>query len=157
AANGRGAVIAGTGTNNTADSINLSKEAAELGMDGLLLVAPYYNKPSQEGLYQHFRAIAEAAPIPAMIYNVPPRTSVNIEASTMVRLARTVPSIVAAKDASGNLIQATEIISGAPESFRVYSGEDALVLPLLAVGGYGVVSVTSHLVGNDMQAMHREF
>ena len=154
---GRGAVIAGTGGNNTAEAVKLSQEAAKLGMDGILLVAPYYNKPSQEGLYRHFRTIAEAVPLPVMIYNVPGRTSVNIEAVTVLRLARDVPNIVAVKEASGNLMQVSEIIAHAPEGFRVYSGEDGLVLPILAVGGYGVVSVTSHLVGDDLNQMHRAF
>lgn len=154
---GRGAVIAGTGGNNTAEAVKLSQEAAKLGMDGILLVAPYYNKPSQEGLYRHFRTIAEAVPLPVMIYNVPGRTSVNIEAGTVLRLARDVPNIVAVKEASGNLMQVSEIIAHAPEGFRVYSGEDGLVLPILAVGGYGVVSVTSHLVGDDLNQMHKAF
>ncbi len=154
---GRGAVIAGTGGNNTAEAVKLSQEAAKLGMDGILLVAPYYNKPSQEGLYRHFRTIAEAVPLPVMIYNVPGRTSVNIEAGTVLRLAREVPNIVAVKEASGNLMQVSEIIAHAPEGFRVYSGEDGLVLPILAVGGYGVVSVTAHLVGDDLNQMHRAF
>jgi len=154
---GRGAVIAGTGGNNTAEAVKLSQEAGKLGMDGILLVAPYYNKPSQEGLYRHFRTIAEAVPLPVMIYNVPGRTSVNIEAGTVLRLARDVPNIVAVKEASGNLMQVSEIIAHAPEGFRVYSGEDGLVLPILAVGGYGVVSVTSHLVGDDLNQMHKAF
>jgi 4-hydroxy-tetrahydrodipicolinate synthase len=154
---GRGAVIAGTGGNNTAEAVKLSEAAAKLGMDGILLVAPYYNKPSQEGLYRHFRTIAEAVPLPVMIYNVPGRTSVNIEAGTVLRLAREVPNIVAVKEASGNLMQVSEIIAHAPEGFRVYSGEDGLVLPILAVGGYGVVSVTSHLVGDDLNQMHKAF
>jgi 4-hydroxy-tetrahydrodipicolinate synthase len=157
AARGRVAVLAGTGTNNTADSITLSVEAAALGVDGLLLVAPYYNKPSQEGLYRHFRAIAEAAAVPCMLYNVPPRTSVNIEAATTLRLARDVENIVAIKEASGNLMQISEIAAGAPDGFRIYSGEDGLTLPMLAVGCYGVVSVTSHLVGADIANMHRLF
>ncbi|MGC8668779.1 MAG: 4-hydroxy-tetrahydrodipicolinate synthase [Chthonomonadales bacterium] len=157
AAGDRAAVIAGTGGNNTAEAVALSQAAARLGVDGILLVAPYYNKPSQEGLYRHFRAIAEAVPIPVMIYNVPGRTSVNIEAATVLRLARDVPNIVAVKEASGNLMQVSEIIAGAPAGFRVYSGEDGLVLPILALGGYGVVSVTSHLVGADLKRMHAAF
>lgn len=157
AASGRAAVLAGTGGNNTAEAVALSREAARIGVDGILLVAPYYNKPSQEGLYRHFRTIAEAVPIPVMIYNVPSRTSVNIEASTVVRLARDVPNITAVKEASGNLMQVSEIIAKAPDGFRVYSGEDGLVLPILALGGYGVVSVTSHLVGRDLRRMHEAF
>jgi 4-hydroxy-tetrahydrodipicolinate synthase len=157
AAQGRGAVIAGTGSNDTAASVTLAREAAEIGVDGLLLVAPYYNKPPQEGMVRHFRAIAEAVDLPVMLYNVPPRTSSNIEAATVLRLAREVPNVVAVKEASGNLQQVTEIVAGAPEGFLVYSGDDLLTLPMLAVGGYGVVSVSAHLVGPDMQAMHRAF
>ncbi len=153
AAAGRGAIIAGVGSYDTAESVKLASEAAELGVDGLLLVTPYYNKPSQEGLYRHFRTVAEAAPLPVMLYNVPPRTSVNLDAKTTLRLAADVANVVAVKEASGNFVHATEIIAGAPDGFRVYSGEDALVLPLLAIGGYGVVSVSSHVVGLDLQAM----
>ena len=157
AARGRGPIIAGTGGNNTAETVKLSREAAEIGVDALLLVAPYYNKPSQEGMYQHFRAAAEAVRIPVMLYNVPPRTSCNIEAATVLRLARDVKNIVAVKEASSNLVQVSEICAGAPEGFSVYSGEDGIVLPTLAVGGVGVVSVTSHVVGRDLKAMHTAF
>jgi 4-hydroxy-tetrahydrodipicolinate synthase len=152
-ARGRGAVLAGVGSYDTAESVKLAREAAALGVDGLLLVTPYYNKPSQEGLYRHFRAVAEATPLPVMLYNVPPRTSVNLEARTTLRLAADAPNVVAVKEASSNLVQATEILSDAPEGFRVYSGEDPLVLPLMAIGAYGVVSVSAHLVGPDLQAM----
>lgn len=157
AARGRGPVIAGTGSNNTAESITLSAEAEAIGVDGLLLVTPYYNRPSQEGLFQHFRAIASAVSLPVMLYNVPPRTSCNMDAGTVLRLADQVPNVVALKEASGNLMQVTDIIAGAPPGFVVYSGEDALVLPLLAIGAVGVVSVTSHLVGRDMKSMHQAF
>ncbi len=154
----RGQVIAGTGGNDTASSIRLTLEAAEIGVDAALLVVPPYNRPSQEGLYQHFRAIAESVPhLRCMLYNVPGRTSQNLEAATTVRLARDVPSIVAVKEASGNLVQAAEIVAGAPEGFAVYSGDDALTLPMLSVGGVGVVSVTAHLVGRDMKAMIAAF
>jgi 4-hydroxy-tetrahydrodipicolinate synthase len=157
AANGRAPIIAGTGDNETATTLELSKEADRMGVDGLLLVTPYYNKPSQEGLYRHFRTVAEAVSVPVMPYNVPGRTSVNLAAETVLRLARDVKNIVAVKEASGNLMQASEIVAGAPEGFKVYSGEDGLVLPLLSVGGFGVVSVTAHLVGRDMKAMHTAF
>jgi len=156
-AGGRGAVLAGTGTNDTRDAVELSEAAAAVGVDGLLVVTPYYNKPSQEGLYRHFRAVAEATTLPVMVYNVPGRTSVNMEAATCLRLAREVPNIVAVKEAGGNMMQITDLISGAPDGFRVYSGEDGLVLPMLALGAHGVVSVTSHVVGPDMQAMIRAF
>ena len=156
-ARGRGPIIAGSGDNETAFSIDLSRKTEEVGVDGLLLVAPYYNKPSQEGMYQHFKAIAEAVSLPVILYNVPPRTSINLEAATVLRLARDVKNIVAVKEASGNLVQMSEIVAGAPEGFKVYSGDDAMTLPLLAVGGAGVVSVTSHLVGRVMKAMHKAF
>ena len=120
AARGRGHVIAGTSSNDTSASISLSAEAASIGVDGLLLVGPYYNKPSQEGLYRHFRAIAEAAQIPCMLYNVPPRTSSNIEAATCLRLARDVSNIVAMKEASGNFEQCMEIIKNKPSINKVH-------------------------------------
>lgn len=155
---GRGKVIAGTGGNDTAASIALTQEAARLGMDGALLVVPPYNKPSQEGMYQHFRAIAASAPeLPCMLYNVPSRTAQNLDAATTTRLAQDVPNIVATKEASGNLVQCAEIFATAPADFALYSGDDALTLPMLAVGGCGVVSVTAHLVGKDMKAMHTAF
>lgn len=154
---GRGPVIAGVGSNDTAASVALARDAASIGVDGLLLVAPYYNRPSQEGMYRHFKAIAESVSIPSLLYNVPGRTASNLEAQTVLRLARDVPQIVAVKEASGNLLQATEIVAGAPEGFRLYSGEDALTLPLLSIGGHGVVSVTSHVVGREMAELHRAF
>jgi 4-hydroxy-tetrahydrodipicolinate synthase len=154
----RGTVLAGTGGNNTAESIALTREAAEIGVDGALLVVPPYNRPSQEGLYQHFRAIAQSVPnLKCMLYNVPGRTAQNMDAATTARLARDVPNIVATKEASGNLMQCAEIVAAAPASFALYSGDDGLTLPMLAVGGVGVVSVTAHLVGRDMKAMCRAF
>lgn len=156
-ARGRGPVIAGSGDNETATSVELSREAAKVGVDALLIVTPYYNKPSQEGLYRHFKAVAEAVELPIIAYNVPPRTSINMEAVTILRLAREVKNVVAVKEASGNLVQVSEIVAGAPDGFLVYSGEDGLVLPTLAVGGVGVISVTSHLVGKDLKAMHKAF
>lgn len=158
AVGGRGKVVAGTTNYNTADSIALTKEAAEIGADGALLVVPPYNKPSQEGMYQHFRAIAEAVPnLPCMLYNVPPRTAQNLDAATTVRLAQDVPNIVATKEASGNLIQCAEIVAKVPADFALYSGDDGITLPMLAIGGVGVVSVSAHLVGKDMKAMHTAF
>jgi len=136
----RAAVLAGTSTYDTAESVRLSQEAERAGVDGLLLVAPYYNRPSQEGLYQHFKTIAHAVDLPVMIYNIPGRTGVNVEPSTLLRLAE-ITNVVAVKEASGNLNQMSEICAGAPDGFLVYSGDDSLTLPLLAVGGVGVVSV----------------
>lgn len=152
----RAAVLAGTSTYDTAESVHLSQEAERAGVDGLLLVAPYYNRPSQEGLYQHFRTIAQAVDVPIMIYNIPGRTGVNVEPSTLLRLAE-INNIVAVKEASGNLNQMSEICAGAPEGFLVYSGDDSLTLPLLAVGGVGVVSVASHVVGRDIRRMCEAF
>ncbi len=157
-AGGRGFVIAGTGSNDTAASVALTREAAEIGVDAALLVVPPYNKPSQEGLYQHFAAIANAVPkMNCILYNVPPRTAQNLEASTCIRLANSISNIVAVKEASGNLVQCAEIAAGVNSNFALYSGDDGLALPMLAVGGCGVVSVTSHLVGTKLKAMHTAF
>lgn len=152
----RAAVIAGTGSYDTAESVHLSQEAERVGVDGLLLVAPYYNRPSQEGLYQHFKTIAHAVDLPVMIYNIPGRTGVNVEPATLLRLAE-INNIVAVKEASGNLNQMSEICASAPEGFLVYSGDDSLTLPLLAVGGVGVVSVASHVVGRDIRRLCESF
>jgi 4-hydroxy-tetrahydrodipicolinate synthase len=145
-------VIAGTGSNNTRASISLTKQAEEAGVDGIMLVAPYYNKPSQEGLFQHFKAIAEATSLPVMLYNIPGRCAVNISVETIVRLSE-ITNIVAVKEASGNLDAMAEIINRTPDTFTLYSGDDGLTLPVLAIGGAGVVSVASHVIGNQMQEM----
>jgi 4-hydroxy-tetrahydrodipicolinate synthase len=152
-----GHVIAGTTNNNTAESIELSREAERLGVDGILATVPSYNNPPQEGLYQHFRAIANAVSLPVLLYNVPGRTVRNMEAATTLRLARDIPNVVGVKEASGNLKQAADILRGAPDGFLVWSGNDADTLPMLALGGYGVVSVASHLVGAQIAAMIRLF
>lgn len=149
-------VIAGTGGNSTAASVELSKEAERLGIDGLLLVVPYYNRPSQEGLYQHFKAIAQATSLPIMLYNIPSRTGRNMDADTTLKLAQ-IDNIVAVKESSGDLDQVTAILRGAPEGFLVYSGDDSATLPILAIGGYGVVSVAAHVVGEKMQAMVKSY
>jgi 4-hydroxy-tetrahydrodipicolinate synthase len=144
-ARGRAKVIAGTGSNSTAVTIARSQAAREIGVDAVLTVAPYYNKPTQEGLYAHFRAIAEAIDgLPVVLYNVPGRTSSNISADTTLRLARDVENIVAVKEASGNLSQIMEILRGRPDGFRVISGDDAMTLPLIALGGDGLISVASN-------------
>ncbi|WP_088085273.1 4-hydroxy-tetrahydrodipicolinate synthase [Bacillus sp. OV166] len=156
AVNGRVPVIAGTGSNNTRASISLTKLAEETGVDGIMLVAPYYNKPSQEGMYQHFKAIAESTPLPIMLYNIPGRSVVNLSVETIVRLSQ-IPNIVALKEASGNLDAMAEIISQAPSDFTLYSGDDGLALPVLAIGGAGVVSVASHVIGNEIQEMINHF
>ncbi|MFZ5813751.1 MAG: 4-hydroxy-tetrahydrodipicolinate synthase [Bacillota bacterium] len=148
-------VIGGTSSYNTAEAVELSREAEKTGLHGLLLVTPYYNKPPQEGLYQHFRAVAEAVSLPCILYNVPSRTSINLAAQTTLRLAR-IPNIVGIKEC-GDLGQLAEILDGAPEGFKVWSGDDANLLPYLAVGAYGIVSVASHLVGPQMQEMIKAF
>ncbi|QIQ34373.1 4-hydroxy-tetrahydrodipicolinate synthase [Parageobacillus toebii NBRC 107807] len=154
--NGRVPVIAGTGSNNTRASIELTKKAEEIGVDAVMLVAPYYNKPNQEGLYQHFKAIAESTSLPVMLYNIPGRSVVNMSVDTVVRLSE-IPNIVAIKDASGNLDTMTEIIARTREDFLLYSGDDNITLPVLAIGGAGVVSVASHIIGNEMQQMIAAF
>lgn len=152
----RVSVWAGTGSNNTQHSVELSREAEQLGVDGVLLVGPYYNKPSQEGLYQHFRAIAEAINIPAMVYNIPSRTSSNILPETIARLAQ-IDNIVALKESSGDMNQVSQLAHLLPEGMKVYSGDDSLTLPMMALGAHGVVSVASHLVGKDIQRMITAF
>lgn len=156
AAAGRVHVIAGTGSNNTQASISLTKLAEETGVDGIMLVAPYYNKPSQEGLYQHFKTIAESTSLPVMLYNIPGRSIVNISVETVVRLSE-IPNVVSIKEASGNLDAMAEIISKTPSDFTLYSGDDGLTIPVLAIGGAGVISVASHIIGNDMQEMINAF
>ncbi len=154
---GKAKVMAGTGSNSTQEAIAATRKAQTLGLDGTLQVVPYYNKPPQEGMYRHFEAIAKACPdIPMMLYNIPGRTGSNLLPETVVRLAQ-VPGIVAIKEASGSLDQASEIRRLAPSKFAVYAGDDALTLPMLSVGGAGIVSVASHLVGDDLQAMVRAF
>lgn len=148
---GRCKIIAGTGSNNTAHSIHLTKQAEEQGADGILLVAPYYNKPNQEGLYQHFKAIAEATTLPVMLYNVPSRTAVSLTTETTLRLAQ-ITNIVATKECA-SLDQVASVVTAAPSHFRVYSGDDSCALPAIAVGAYGIVSVASHLAGRSIQDM----
>ncbi|NJK52962.1 MAG: 4-hydroxy-tetrahydrodipicolinate synthase [Leptolyngbyaceae cyanobacterium SU_3_3] len=157
AVSGKAKVMAGTGSNSTQEAIAATQKAARMGVDGSLQVVPYYNKPPQSGLYQHFKTIAEASPdLPIMLYNVPGRTSQNLLPETVARLAE-VPNIVAVKEASGNLDQATQIRQLTPSEFGIYSGDDSLTLPMLAIGGRGVVSVASHLVGLQLQQMIQSF
>jgi len=183
AAKGRVPVVAGTGTNNTATSVTMSKAAHENGADALLLVNPYYNKPPQEGLYRHFRTVAEATPLPVIIYNIPGRTGVNLETATLKRLAE-LPNVVAVKEASGSVDQVSEIAraigaadsvlekagqlvaAGSPRAagpeeaakrFWIYSGDDSLTLPFLSVGATGVISVASHVAGKQIREMVTAF
>ncbi len=150
--NKRVPVLAGTGSNATAEAIAISQHAKEMGADGVLLVAPYYNKPSQEGLYQNFKAIAENVALPQVLYNVPGRTGINMSAETTVRLAE-ISNIVAIKEASGDITQASEIIAQAGDKITVLSGDDFLTLPLMACGAKGVISVTANIMPKQVKAM----
>jgi 4-hydroxy-tetrahydrodipicolinate synthase len=152
AVKGRAKVLAGTGSNNTRQSIRLTKLAAACGVDGIMLVAPYYSKPPQEGLFRHFSSIAAEVELPVMVYNVPGRTGINMTVETTLRLAE-IENVVAVKEASGNLEQMARICAGAPEGFALYSGDDSLTLPVMAVGGVGVVSVASHIAGPQVKEM----
>jgi 4-hydroxy-tetrahydrodipicolinate synthase len=156
ASGGRIPVIAGTGGNNTYQSIELTKRAEDLGVDAIMLVAPYYNKPNQAGLYQHFASIAKATSLPVMLYNIPGRSAVNIAPETVIELSK-IDNIVAVKEASGDLDAMAKIIEETDDSFMLYSGDDALTLPVLSIGGAGIVSVASHVIGNEMQEMIKHF
>jgi 4-hydroxy-tetrahydrodipicolinate synthase len=148
-------VIAGTGTNSTNDSIELTHDAKEIGIDTVLLVGPYYNKPTQEGFYQHFRKIAQECDVKVVLYNVPGRTASNMLAETALRLAEEVEQVIAIKEASGNLEQVMQIIKNAPKDFSVLSGEDSLTLPIVTSGGDGVISVISNEVPREFSDMVR--
>lgn len=149
---GRIPVVAGTGANSTSEAIELTKEAISLGADACLLVAPYYNKPTQEGLYQHFRAVAEAADIRQILYNVPGRTGCDISNDTVLRLAN-VPNIIGIKDATGGIERGTDLLLRVPRDFAVYSGDDASALALMLLGGHGVISVTANVAPKLMHEM----
>jgi len=151
-ARGRVPVIAGAGGYNTAHVIKLARECERIGVQALLSVTPYYNKPTQEGLYQHFKAIAEATSLPIIVYNVPPRTNVNILPETMARLAE-IPNIIGVKEASGNISQIAEIVTMVSPEFKVLSGDDSMTLPLIAVGGVGLISVASNETPSRMTAL----
>jgi 4-hydroxy-tetrahydrodipicolinate synthase len=153
---GKSKVIAGTGSNSTSEAIEATQKAAKLGVDGSLQVVPYYNKPPQIGLYQHFAAIAAACDLPMILYNIPGRTGQQLEPETIAKLAK-LDGIVAIKESTGNLDIVSQIRSLTPPNFAIYSGDDSLTLPILAVGGMGVVSVASHLVGNQIQEMIAAF
>jgi len=154
---GRVKVIMGTGSNITAKSIKATQEAEALGADGALVVAPYYNKPSQAGLLAHFGAIASAGSLPIIVYNIPGRTGINIAVDTIVELAQNHKNIAALKDSTGNVDQASDIADRAPEHFRIYSGDDNMTLPFLSVGACGVISVASHLAGPQITEMMESF
>lgn len=150
--NGRIPVIAGTGANSTREAVELTRNAKEAGADACLLVVPYYNKPTQEGLYQHFKAIAEAVDLPVILYNVPGRTVADMSNDTILRLAA-IPNIVGVKDATGNLDRAVDLISRAPADFTLYSGDDATTLAFLLLGGHGTISVTANVAPHLMHEM----
>lgn len=156
AVDGRGAVIAYTGSNSTAEALEATKKAEPIGVDACLLVVPYYNKPTQDGLYQHFKAIAESTSLPCILYNVPSRTVVSLSADTVIKLSQ-IDNIIGIKEASGNLDAISKIISQTKKDFLVWSGNDGDTLPILALGGYGVISVASHLVGNQIREMIYSF
>lgn len=153
AVDGRAPVIANAGDNSTSDSVDFAKRVAKTGVDAIMTVVPYYNKPPQEGLYRHFRAIAESIELPVVLYNIPGRCIVNMEADTTLRLARDVENIVAVKEASSNLAQIAAIIDGSPEGFEVLSGSDEDTLPMMGLGATGVISVASHVAGRRLAEM----
>ena len=149
-------VVAGTGGNSTASSIELTRAAEKIGVHGIMLVVPYYNKPPQEGLITHFRAIADSTGLPIIVYNIPGRTGINMTPVTIETLSRT-KNIVGVKEASGNLEQVTDIRQRTPASFKIYSGDDSLTLPIMAVGGEGIISVASHVAGKEIKQMINAF
>ncbi len=148
----RAAILFGAGSYNTAESIHMTREAEKRGAHGIMLVNPYYNRPGQAGLYAHFSTIAAETGLPVLLYNIFPRSAINLETPTLLRLAE-IPNIVGVKEASGNIPQISEVASLAPEGFRVYSGDDAITLPVLSVGGHGLVSVAAHVVGADLKEL----
>jgi len=149
----RAPVIANVGDNCTADSVEFARKATSLGVDAIMCVVPYYNKPPQEGIYRHFRSIAEAVDVPVLLYNIPGRCVVNMTAETTLRLAKDVENIVGVKEASGDLAQIARIVQGAPEGFEVLSGDDEMTLPMMGMGCTGVISVASHVAGLQMREM----
>ncbi len=156
-ANGKAKTIMGVGTNSTAKTVRQAREAEQAGTDALLVVAPYYNKPSQAGIIRHFEEISKAVSIPIIVYNIPSRTGVNITAQTSVEMAQRFPNLHAVKESSGDVDQSAEIASRAGEKFLIYSGDDYLTLPMMAVGGCGVVSVASHVAGRQINNMMEQF
>ena len=152
----RGTIVAGTGSNNTAEVLEANKEAEKIGVDACLLVVPYYNKPTQEGLYQHYKTIAENTSLPCILYNVPSRTVTNLTAETVIRLSQ-IKNIVGVKEASGNMEQIAKIIESTDYDFTIWSGNDSDTFNILALGGYGIISVAAHLVGKQIRDMIDSF
>lgn len=155
--NKRVPVIAGTGSNNTADSVKMSKLAETTGVDGVLIVGPYYNKPTQEGFYQHFAAVAKNTVLPVIVYNVPGRTGSNIAPATVARLAADFKNIVAVKEAAGSVAQVAELYAALPADFSIYSGDDGLILPFMSVGATGLISVLSNIGGGILQELMQAY
>jgi 4-hydroxy-tetrahydrodipicolinate synthase len=152
----KAAVLFGAGSYNTAESIQMTKEGEKLGAHGIMLVNPYYNRPGQAGLYAHFSTIAKETGLPVLLYNIQPRSAINLETPTLLKLAE-IPNIVGVKEASGSMPQITDVCAQKPDGFRVYSGDDGLTLPILSVGGHGIVSVAAHLVGDQIKEMLNVF
>ncbi|MFZ5943640.1 MAG: 4-hydroxy-tetrahydrodipicolinate synthase [Bacillota bacterium] len=152
----KGQVIAGTGSYSTSESVELSLNAEEIGVDGIMLVVPYYNKPPQEALYLHFKTIAESTKLPVLLYNVPGRTSTNMQPETVGRLSQ-ISNIKAIKEAAGDMDQVSSLKNLVPSDFLIYSGDDSLTLPMLAIGAYGIISVAGHVVGNEIKQMIEDF
>jgi 4-hydroxy-tetrahydrodipicolinate synthase len=152
-AKGRAKVIAGASNNDTLHSVQLTLEAEAAGADGVLIVAPYYNRPSQAGIYEHYKAIAKATKLPIMMYNIPSRCGIDVEVDTTIRLANEFENIVASKEAHGDLDHITSLVAKAPSHLKIYCGDDSLTLPYLSVGAHGVVSVASHVVGSQIRSM----
>jgi len=155
--NKRVPVLAGAGSNNTREAVELTRYAKDAGADGALLITPYYNKPTQEGLVAHFKAIAKEVPMPFVVYNVPGRTALNLLPATVARMAREIPEVIGIKEATGDLKQVSEVVEFCPQDFTVLSGDDFTVLPLLAVGGHGVISVVSNIAPAQMSNMCKAF
>lgn len=155
--NKRVPVIAGTGSNDTAASVKMTKMAEAMGVDGALVVGPYYNKPTQEGFYQHFAAVAQNTKLPVIVYNVPGRTASNIAPATVARLAADFENIVAIKEAAGNVMQVAELYAALPEEFTIYSGDDGLILPFMSVGATGLISVLSNIGGGILQDLMQAY
>lgn len=149
----RAAVVFGSGTYDTAESIELTRKATKAGAHGIMVVNPYYNRPGQDGLLAHFQAVARETDLPVMVYNIQPRSAINLETPTLMKLIETAPNVVAVKEASGMLSQISDVCVQAPAGFRVYSGDDALTAPILSVGGHGLVSVAAHVIGQDLAAL----
>jgi 4-hydroxy-tetrahydrodipicolinate synthase len=151
------AVLAGTSTYNTRESVEASREAEEIGVDGLLLTVPYYNKPTQEGIYRHFEAIASAVDIPCVLYNIPGRTAINMAPETIVRAAHEISNVIGVKEASGSCDAVAQIVEGTGDRFYVWSGDDSMTLPFMSVGGYGVICTCSNMIARQMRGLIDDF